>query len=494
MVSKNKNSIMKKIIIILFLTYGITFSQDNFDLDPFANFTNLISNSNVGKYGLDTIKCEESLTIYNEFYKQKSYDSAINAWLYLFVNAPKRTKNIYIHGSNMYKYFIKNENDSIKREVLIDNLMQIYDQRNIFYTGQEGMVLGLKGAALYRYRKSNLVSVQEAYDILQQAVSIDREDTQASTLNAYFQAGARLTSNKIFTKENLINLFSDVSSIIDYKEAQMNQINFDLKAKADLTKKEKRTLKNNEKEQKTLSDVRSNMEKVLAPHVTCEKLELLYGPKFESNQDDYNWLERAAKLLKKGDCADTEIYFKIAAKLHESNPTAKSAFYMGYLSLKQEDYNTAIDYFSQAAEEEIDNIKKADYLFYLSKTYAAMGSSSSAKKYALEVNRYRSGWGAPFMLIGDLYAQTSRKCGENTGNSTHDEFTKRVGYWAAIEKYQYAKRIDPSYSQEADKKIRQYTEQAPDKTSTFQVIGLDQEIYKIECWYVETVKNPYFSN
>ncbi len=494
MVSKTKNSIMKKFIIILFSLYGITFSQDNFALDPFENFTNLTTNSNVGKYGPDTIKCEENLTIYNEFYKQKSYDSAINAWLYLFVNAPKRTKNIYIHGSNMYKYFIKNENDSIKREVLIDNLMQIYDQRNIFYSGQEGMVLGLKGAALYRYRKSNLVSVQEAYDILQQAVSIDREETQASTLNAYFQAGARLTSNKIFTKETLINLFSDVSSIIDYKEAQINQINFDLKEKVDLTKKEKRTLKNNEKEQKTLTDVRSNMEKVLAPHVTCEKLELLYDPKFESNQNDYNWLERAAKLLKKGDCADTEIYFKIAAKLHESNPTAKSAFYMGYLSLKQEDYNTAIDYFSQASEEESDHIKKADYLFYLSKTYAARGSSSSAKKYALEANRYRSGWGAPFMLIGDLYAQTSRQCGENTGNSTQDEFTKRVGYWAAIEKYKYAKRIDPTYSQEADKKISQYTEQAPDKTSTFQVIGLDQETYKIECWYTEIVKNPYYSN
>ena len=59
---------------------------------------------------------------------------------------------------------------------------------------------------------------------------------------------------------------------------------------------------------------------------------------------------------------------KIAAKLHESRPTAKSAFYMGYLSLKQEDYNKAIDYFSQAVEQESDGIKKADYLFYLAKT------------------------------------------------------------------------------------------------------------------------------
>ena len=38
------------------------------------------------------------------------------------------------------------------------------------------------------------------------------------------------------------------------------------------------------------------------------------------------------------------------------------------------------------------------------------------------------------------------------------------------------------------------TEQGPDKTSTFQIIGLDQKEYKIECWYVELVKNPHCSN
>ena len=75
---------------------------------------------------------------------------------------------------------------------------------------------------------------------------------------------------------------------------------------------------------------------------------------------------------------------------------------MGYLSLKQEDYTSAINYFSQAVEGEDDNIKKADYLLYLAKTYAAMGSNSKARRHALEANENRSGWGEPFMLIGDL--------------------------------------------------------------------------------------------
>ena len=60
--------------------------------------------------------------------------------------------------------------------------------------------------------------------------------------------------------------------------------------------------------------------------------------------------------------------------------------------------------------------------------------------------------------------------------------------------YEYAKKIDTSLIEEANQKIKKYTEQAPDKTSTFQIIGLDQKELKIECWYTEFVKNPHFSN
>ena len=89
------------------------------------------------------------------------------------------------------------------------------------------------------------------------------------------------------------------------------------------------------------------------------------------------------------------------------------------------------------------------------------------KKTALEAVSLRAGWGAPFILIGDLYAQTSRKCGENTGDLQYDEFTKRVGYWAAIEKYKYAKRIDGSSVDEANKKLRSILNRCPIKLQHF---------------------------
>ena len=65
----------------------------------------MFSQESGNKYGVDTVKCEENLSIYSEFYKQKNYNEALDAWIYLFKNAPKRTKNIYIHGAIIYKYF-----------------------------------------------------------------------------------------------------------------------------------------------------------------------------------------------------------------------------------------------------------------------------------------------------------------------------------------------------------------------------------------------------
>ncbi|MBJ05024.1 MAG: hypothetical protein CMP65_03890 [Flavobacteriales bacterium] len=477
---------MRHKLLLFFLIPMLFFAQNfeslKYDLVPVES-----------KFGTDTIKCNENLSIYSEFYKQKNYLGAIESWTYLFKNAPKRTKNIFIHGANMYKSFIKNEQDSLKKFNLLNDLLFIYDARNFYFPGQEGLVKGMKGAELYRNNKAQMNSVNEAYNILKESFSLDQEKSTARALNYYFQSAAKLTSNKLLSKEELIDLFSDVSNVIEYKEAEINQVIFDLSESDQITSKISKKIKKNQKELKTLSDVRSNMERILAPHVTCEKLTQLYSSKFKENIEDYSWLERAAQLLKKKDCVDSSIYYDIAAELYSKNPSARSAFYMGILSVRQENYIEAKKYFTQAVEVEIDNIKKADYLFYLASTYAALNNYKKAKQSALDANRLRSSWGKPYILIGDLYAKTSRECGENTGNQQNDEFTKRVGYWAAIEKYEMAKKVDPNSINEADKKISIYQKQMPDKISTFNIITLQQETYQIDCWYSEVVKNPYYS-
>ena len=131
----------------------------------------------------------------------------------------------------------------------------------------------------------------------------------ASVLNYYFMATTKLVQAKILKVEDLIALFSDLSGVISYKEAKLAQDIYNAEQSEELSTKEQKLLKKNKKELKTLGDVKTNLEKTLAPHATCEKLVELYAKNFEQNKEDVAWMKRAAKLLNKKECTDSDIFF-----------------------------------------------------------------------------------------------------------------------------------------------------------------------------------------
>jgi len=435
------------------------------------------------KYGKDKEACEENLSIYTEFYKQKNYVDAYKPWSYLFNDAPKRTKNIYLHGPRIIKGLIKTVSNETRKAVLVDSLMMIYDQRNTFYPGKEAYVVGMKGADMYRYMKGSTEGLQVSYEVLLTAFNMAGNESSASVLNYYFMATTKLVQAKVLKVEDLIALFSDLSGVIAYKEAKLAQDIYNAEQKEALSSKEQKILRKNKKELKTLGDVKSNLEKTLAPHATCEKLVELYTKNFEANKEGIAWMKRAAKLLNKKECTDSDIFFTISETLYNIDPSPAAAANMGIRSLKRQDYAKAVEFYTYALDNEQDDLNKAQYAYRLAQTYGAMNKNKSARSYALKAVSFRSGWGAPYLLIGDLYAKTSRQCGE-----LKTEFLKRVGYWAAIDKYEYAKRLDATASVRANERIQKYTEQMPSKTDIFTEGLLDVPTYKIECWYTETVK------
>ena len=435
------------------------------------------------KYGPNKELCEQNLSIYIEFYKQKNYKDAYKPWAYLFNNAPKRTKNIYLHGPKIIKGLIKNLDDQSRLTSLVDSLIMVYDQRNVYYPGKEAYVIGMKGADMYKYMKTTTEGLQASYEELRNSFEMAANASTASVLNYYFMATTKLVQAKVLKVEDLIALFSDLSGVISYKEAKLAQDIYNAEQSEELSAKEQKLLKKNKKELKTLGDVKTNLEKTLAPHATCEKLVELYAKNFEQNKKDVAWMKRAAKLLNKKECTDSDIFFSISEALYNIDPSSSAAANMGIRSLKRKDYEKAEVFYTYALDNEPDEINKAQYAYRLAQTYGAMNKNNSAKTFALKAAAFRSGWGEPYLLIGDLYAKTSRQCGE-----LKTEFLKRVGYWAAIDKYEYAKRLDPQLSAKANERIEKYTEQMPSKTDIFTEGLIDEPTYKIDCWYSETVK------
>ncbi len=462
-------------IATLFLALGMSFGM-------FGQETNVDSL----KYGPDKGKTEENLSLYNEYYKQKNYKDAYPSWSYIFHNAPLRSRNLYIHGPKMALQFMKDAkaaNDTVSQVAWMDSLFIIYDQQVKHYPTKEGANLGKKGVAIYKNFPDQL---EDANKLLRASYEKDGNDISRSVINYYFSTSVKLKNKKIYTMDDLLVMYSDLSGVISFQKSKYSGQEFDLTAKSDtvdLSKKEKRTLKNSTKILKTLNDVEANIEKTIGPLLSCDKLSELFTKNFEVNKEDVAWLQRATKLMKKKECTDTDIFFTIAEQQYKLDPNADAAINLAYNALKRKDYSTANTYITNALEQEPDDFKRSGYHYLKARVQMGQGSYSSAKSSAMKAASLRKGWGDPYILVGQVYAATSRKCGE-----LQTEFLKRVGYIAAIEKFEYAKRIDPSCSGKANILIGQFSKHVPSVTDTFSAGFKDGESYTINCWYNEVVK------
>ncbi len=145
--------------------------------------------------------------------------------------------------------------------------------------------------------------------------------------------------------------------------------------------------------------------------------------------------------------------------------------------MKDEKYNQAIPYFEEATKsEDVDKAQGAYKL--LAETLRAMRNYPRAKQMALKALELKPEDGRPYIIIGDLYAASAKDCGNN-------EFTSRVAYWAAVDKYMQAKRVDDSQTEIANRLIATYSAYFPTKESIFFNGYEEGNPYTIECWFKE---------
>ena len=432
---KMKNSILLVISILSVTTYAKPILID-------------------GKYGVDSVECVKNISVYREFIKQKNYADAVSPWRWAYLNCPKSTKNLYVDGSKIFKYLIKNAKGNNPLQLaLVDSLMMMYDQRITFF-GQEGYVLGLKGADMLKLQPKNL---EDAFGLLHQSIEIQGSKSKATALAAYFQAASKKFEAGTFTKPDVLEVYSIVADHIDYN------------------------INNAGKSQKFYLQAAEKVEKLFIPFATCEDLVAMFDTKYTETPDDLGLLKRITKVLDKKDCTDASVYFKAAAKLHEVEPTAFSAYSMGNLSLKKNKSSDAITYYKQAIELSSNSDDKANYLYALSKGYFLAGSYQTARSKAYEALELNALWGKPMILIGEIYAASASSCGSNV-------FEKGMVYSAAIDKFIQAQRIDESIEDIANRKIATYSKYLPSNEDAFFSGATEGSAFQVGCWINESTK------
>lgn len=407
------------------------------------------------KYGLtaeDSVKNIVEFSLYREFAKQKNYADAYKHWRRVFLKAPKISQNIYIDGVKLLDYQINTTKDAELRNKFVDTMMMVYDQR-IQYYNKKGYVLGRKGVDLSRYRPD---ASQQVYDILRESVELQGNKSSASELANYFKALVSLANADQIDKAVVIETYDVIGTIIDYN-----------------IKKGKKV--------EDYKNVLGFVENAVEPFSNCENLVAIYTPKFEANSEDVVMLEKITKVLNRKDCTNSELFFHATEKLHKLQPTAESAYLMGKMKVKNEDFIGGAKYLEESISLFDNDEDKVDAYYLLSNIYMHIKQFAKARNYALAGLKIHPNDGNFYITIGDMYAMSAKQCGGN-------DLTNKVAYWAAVDKYIKARNIDPSekVKETANARISSYSKYFPPSETIFFHDLKEGDKYTVECWINET--------
>ena len=420
----------------------------------------------------------EAHVLYRDFVKQQNYAEAFEYWQTAYELAPaadgKRASH-FTDGILIYKYKMENETDEAKRKEYYTIIMGLYDQQVECY-GNESFVLGRKGFDMFygigpedAKISSDWMDTKKTFD---QAVAKGGNNTEYVVMVPYATVIAELYTDEKIDKAEARDVYKKLNDICDYNIEN----NAKFKAQYEYAKN-------------AMNQVFSGIEYYI---FDCDYFKAKYKPQFEADPENPEFLKQAILTLKRQGCDSTDVFLvqleekweKYAveenAKIKEEHLKNNPAVWAKEL-YDEGDYDGAIAKYREAINKEEDAEKQASYLFSIASIqFRKLKSYSSARETAYKAAKLRPNWGRPYMLIGDMYGSSARSCG--------DSWDQRLAILAAMDKYSYAKSIDPEVAEEASSKLSKYYSSMPAQEEGFMRGVKAGQSVKVSCWIGETVK------
>ena len=110
------------------------------------------------------------------------------------------------------------------------------------------------------------------------------------------------------------------------------------------------------------------------------------------------------------ECSDDPLFVELVELLHNLNPSANSAYYLGLLNDKKGNNQEALNFYNESIELETDNIKKARISYKIATKFKNTKQFSKSK-YAKAALEYQPSMGRAYLLISNLYASSANNCG-----------------------------------------------------------------------------------
>jgi hypothetical protein len=403
-----------------------------------------------GKYGADSAECLKYLSYYQEYWKQKNYDSALPNWRKAYSICPATaSQNMFIHGTRLMTRQLDKVKDPAMRSAIIDTIITLQDQRMTTYPKKRQEILNNKGQYMINYRGSDSKYIYENLSVI-----VDELGTKSSgsILVNLLQSGIALYRENNLSADDVIALYDKVSENITGAEAKSE-------AEAEDNAKAKATIESIFADSKVAS---------------CENLIAIFGPRYAADPNNLTLVSNIVKLMNNADdCASNDLYLKAVTSMYKLDPSYRSAYALFRLNSARGNVADAGRYLEEAiASPDSDPATDAQYYYELALfayKNGLRGKAADAARKAVDMDYGFAG--KAYMILGNLWA--SATC--------TDDVDKYARFWAATDYFQKARTADASLADEVTSSIAGVARYYPEASEIFMYDLTKGQSYTVSC-------------
>ncbi len=418
-------------------------------------------------------EAETAYVLYKDFLRAKDFDESYKYWQRAMELAPKSNGKIYYQyddGLKIYKHFHDSAEDPAKKEEWAKKAMSLYDQRMECF-GDEEYLSGRMAFDMY-YNYKEYFSNDKIYELFKKAIDGQGLETGYFVVNPF----TKLLVEKLFADE----ITQEEGSL--YANKLLDIIKNGNEKCEEYKNCDAWTIING------YSPARLEGLEGYKGFYDCEYYTERYHQEFLDNPEDCETIIGVYAKLKHGGCGeDNEVFQEVKAartalclkqQVVEVGPLRKA-----YDAYGEGQFAEAVDFFKEYVNGSDDPEKRAKYNLLIAKLYYRdLKNFQLARKFALAAAADKPNWGEPYILVGKLYASSGPLCGPGTG------WDSQIVTWPAIDKWQYAKKVDPSSAGEANKLINTYRRYMPKKEDIFFRKIKAGDSFRVNCWIGENTR------
>lgn len=429
---------MKKLLLsfVAVLSIGaMSFAQSN------------VSDKPGFKSAEDSINYVKNTAYYKTYKKSNNYVDAYNFWKKIYTNYPAQTKDLYIDGVDIIKDNIEHAKTPEEKQKFIDELMGVYDNR-IKYFGDDpdygtDYILGSKIDDYIKYF-GDKADYAKIYDWLKPVVAEKKAKTDPLALYYYSYSSLVKLSKDPAHKDTYVKDHFMVDDF--YKQAI---------AAAEAN--------GNTDAVKNYEGFKQSAEAAFAASgaADCATMEKIYGPQIAEKKTDKEFLQTVLSLLGSVGCTESDLYFAASEAMYQIEPSASAALGIAGKAYKEGNTARAEKYYNEAISLSKDANEKGEVYYMLAVVAYDRGQYSTARNYANSAMANKKGFGAPMLLIANMYAATAKSVYPD------DPILQRIVYCLVVDKAAQAKSIDPSVTSQANSIINRYAGYYPAKEDVF---------------------------